>query len=197
MKVIRRHPGILSLVGVAIGIVLLLSVRTERAVADKTSVALIQNYTVAGIGSKVVQESTPVAGAAYTFQLIMPATPTPGTRQHVIIEESLDGGTWWTAGDFDVSPFIIIPSAGAGQFRARVLLCDPCTVTVTASLSGASAVAVVTPGTATPTVTTTPTSTSTVTPTKTPTGTATPTKTPTPTVTVTPTVTPTNRFVGP
>lgn len=167
-------------------ILLLLLLAAFPLRADKTVVALCTDKTTVGPGTLIVSSGTDVGGSLYVFQL----SRMDGIGV-VAIEESVNGGAWFTAGTMKYAGDTLTgPACGSCAFRANVKVCTPdpnnalsvymntCTATVVGTLSGSPTLTVLTP-------------TATVTPTNTPTKTSTPTMTPTPTIRATLTPTPT------
>ena len=151
--------------------------------ADKTVVALITDKTTTGPGALIVSSGTDVGGSLYVFQL----SRMDGVGS-VAIEQSVNGGAWFTVGRMSFLGDALTGSAcGSCAFRANVISCSPdpknvqsayansCIATVVGTLSGSPTLTVLTP-TATSAPTNTPTKTNT--PTATATATATATMTP-------------------
>lgn len=168
--------------------------------AEKTVVALITDKTTVGAGTLIVSSGTDAAGSSYVFQI----SRLNGFAS-VAIEESVNGGAWFSVGTMTaLGAIVTVPASGNGAFRANVKSCTvdtgdtisaytgSCVVSVVGTASGAPVLTVLTP-TATAAATNTPTKTATPTPTATSTvrATLTPTPTGTPIVNPTPPPTPT------
>jgi len=151
------------------------------AMADKSTVTLLDHASAIGPGSVVAVSATEAAGSVFYVQSF-------GTGKfRVLVESSVDGEYFSVVGDSDRSKVISVPACGSCQIRARLAECESCSVTSVITISGTASVAAGAPtATATPTPTVTPTATTTpATATPTPTATATGTRTVTPTATAT------------